>query len=213
MDGTRKENKNMANKNTKKNEVVKNEAKNEVVKNEAKTEVVKIDAKAVETVVKRIATKIGSIEKGYLSIAGDVARLRDMTAWKETGHKNIYELCADKFGMARGTVSNLCSIYDRFGDGNYKLGEEADGKKLTELLKQIYDEKHPELEASFDGESESGDGETSDTKKKKVFSFDYTTLEKTDISDVFADIKDAFAGFLNGDEVPENYTFEIVVKR
>ena len=197
----------MANKNTK---------KNEVVKSEVKTEVAKIDAKDVETVVKRIETKIGSIEKGYLSIAGDVARLRDMTAWKETGHKNLYELCADKFGMARGTVSNLCSIYDRFGDGNYKLGEEADGKKLTELLKQIYDEKHPAIETSSEGESESESGESGtsdDAKKKKVFSFDYTTLEKTDISDVFADIKDAFAGFLNGEEVPENYTFEIVVKR
>ena len=128
------------------------EEKPEVLKGEV------VDAKtlkAVDAAIARISARIDKISQGYLSIVGDVARLRDLEAWKITKHKSLYELCADKFGMARGTVCNLEKIFKRFGDKEtYQLTAEANGKSLREMLAQIKTEEQAAIE-----DKEGGDGE------------------------------------------------------
>lgn len=93
----------------------------------------------IKEVMARIHKEIKKIEGGYLAITGDVAYLYDSQAWHGTGHKNIYDLCADKFGMSRATVHNLITIYRHYGDGNYHLNESIKDKKITSLLKEIKD--------------------------------------------------------------------------
>ena len=95
----------------------------------------------IKEVMSNISKTISKIEGGYLSICGDVAYLYDTQAWHASGHKNIYDLCADKYGMSRGTVQNLRTIYEHYGDGNYKLSGSIGDKKITDLLKEIKDLK------------------------------------------------------------------------
>ena len=166
-------------------------SKNEIKNNEVT--VVTMSEDAATKTINAIVKKVGSIEKGYLSIAGDVAKLRDGKAWMITGTKNLYELCAEKFNMARGTVSNLCHIYDRFGDGNYKLSEEVKDKKLTELLAIIKEEKNPQIaDKGGNGEGE-GDGEGSNapaksSKAKPEFTFDFESIENLSRKDFINDV-------------------------
>lgn len=93
----------------------------------------------IKETMARIHKEIKKIEGGYLAITGDVAYLYDSQAWHGTGHKNIYDLCADKFGMSRATVHNLLTIYRHYGDGNYHLNDTIKDKKITTLLKEIKD--------------------------------------------------------------------------
>lgn len=152
--------------------------------------------KIINDAIERVSKKIENIGKGYLSIVGDVARLYDLKAWKVTGHKNIYELCADKFGMARGTVANLRSVFDRYGDREtYKLTDECDGMSLREMLAQIASENKAALEdknGTSEGEGE-GEGAGAGKKTKKVethvnISFDLASDDWT-TETVLAEIK------------------------
>ena len=116
------------------------------------------DEAEVAEVIDRITEKVDAIGRGYLDIVGDVARLYDLKGWTITGHKNIYELCADKFGMARGTVSNLRKVFERYGDKDtYKLTDEADGLSLRAMLANIASENQAAI-ADKNGAAESEDG-------------------------------------------------------
>ena len=95
-----------------------------------------VDVTAVNRATDRISKKIGAISKGYLQIAGDVALLRDLKGWQITGHRNLYDLCADQFGMARGTVSNLTRIYDAYGS-DYKIPVDIQSRPITALLAEL----------------------------------------------------------------------------
>ena len=96
------------------------------------------DEQAVNDAIERISAKVDTIGRGYLDIVGDVARLRKLEAWKITGHKNLYELCADKFGMAKGTVHNLEQVFKKYGDPEtFKLTDACAGMSLREMLANI----------------------------------------------------------------------------
>lgn len=113
--------------------------------------------KQVTAAIERISAKVEKIGKGYLDIVGDVARLRALKAWKITGHKSMYDLCADKFGMSRATVGNLEAIFAKYGDKEtYKLTDEAEGLSVRQMLANIKSEKTAELEDKG-GESEDGE--------------------------------------------------------
>ncbi len=114
--------------------------------------------KQVTAAIERISAKVEKIGKGYLDIVGDVARLRALKAWKITGHKSMYDLCADKFGMSRATVGNLEAIFARYGNKEtFKLTDEAEGLSVRQMLANIKSEKTAELEDK-NGESAEGDG-------------------------------------------------------
>ena len=173
----------------------------------------------IKQVMSNIQEKISKIESGYLSICGDVAYLYDTQAWKASGHKNIYELCEARFGMSRGTVQNLRSIYENFGDGNYHLSESIQDKKITDLLKEIKKIKKLAAEvaaaegqareqliqgAGSDPESEAPPKE----KRKQLMKIEITT-ETSDWS------KEELAGELvkrMGDlSIGSDFTFQLII--
>ena len=101
-----------------------------------------------ESAIKRIQKGLAGVERGYINIAADVAKLADAAAYTEVGYKNIYEMCDVLFGMSRGTVSNLRSIVKRFFDSNYKMLPEYKDFSVTALLamKDLTDEEIKLLE-------------------------------------------------------------------
>ena len=105
-----------------------------------------------ESAIKRIQKGLAGVERGYINIAADVAKLADAAAYTEVGYKNIYEMCDVLFGMSRGTVSNLRSIVKRFFDSNYKMLPEYKDFSVTALLamKDLTDEEIQLLELTPD---------------------------------------------------------------
>lgn len=101
-----------------------------------------------ESAIKRIQKGLAGVERGYINIAADVAKLADDAAYTELGYKNIYDMCDVLFGMSRGTVSNLRSIVKRFFDSNYKMLPEYKDFSITALLamKDLTDEEIKLLE-------------------------------------------------------------------
>lgn len=102
--------------------------------------------------IKRIQKGLAGVERGYINIAADVAKLADAAAYTEVGYKNIYDMCDVLFGMSRGTVSNLRSIVKRFFDSNYKMLPEYKDFSITALLamKDLTDEEIHLLELTPD---------------------------------------------------------------
>lgn len=105
-----------------------------------------------EGAIKRIQKGLAGVERGYINIAADVAKLADSGAYTEVGYKNIYDMCDVLFGMSRGTVSNLRSIVKRFFDDNYKMLPEYKDFSVTALLamKDLTDEEIQLLELTPD---------------------------------------------------------------
>lgn len=198
-------------------EIKNEEVKNEVVTN-GETTTPATDEKKINAAVARIEKKIGTIEKGYLGIIGDVAYLAENDGAKALGYKNIYELCADKFGMARGTVHNLLSIYKRFGDGNYKLTDEANGLGVRAMLAQIKNEADARkaLEDNggatvTDGDDEDTDSTSKDSKAKvDIIDFDFTNADKWSVDDLLDKIREELeAGGVTDVDANSNIVFKI----
>lgn len=173
----------------------------------------------IKVVMEKITQEIKKIEGGYLSIAGDVAYLYDSQAWKYSGHKNIYDLCYAKYGMSRGTVQNLRTIYENYGDGNYQLSDSIRDKKITDLLKEIKNLKKlgaevaaAELEQkehlSQDGGSDPDGEQPKKEKRKQLMKIEITT-ETPDWS------KEELAGELvkrMGDlAIGSDFTFQLII--
>jgi len=120
------------------------------------------DEAEINAAIDRISSKVVSIGRGYLDIVGDVARLRNLKAWKITGHKSLYDLCADKFGMSRATVGNLEAVFKKYGNPDtYTLKDECANMSLREMLSNIAEEKKA-LKGETAGEpvdGEAGDGD------------------------------------------------------
>ena len=139
------------------------------------------DEKAVFASIEKVTKKIDTIGKGYISIIGDVAKIKALKGWKYTGNKDFYELCADRFGMARGTVSNLMKIFERYGDKEtFKLTDECKDMSVREMLRNIESEKQAAIEdKGGDGDGD-GNGEVKDgkknTKPEVLVSIDFETV-------------------------------------
>lgn len=189
-----------------------NKMANETVET-VKGEIVAISEKEVNATIKRVQTKINSIEKGYLSIIGDVAKLKEADAHKTRNFKNFYIMCQELFGMSRGTVHNLLSIYERFGDGNYQLTDEAKKMSVRQMLEIIANEKNPKIETTAEADSaEETDGEETETSENKNVSREtLATLEITtaNVEEVFEAIKSA----LGAGEADGELTFKITISK
>lgn len=57
-----------------------------------------------------------SVEKTSLDIAFAIFQIQQRGLFKVEGYKNIYDYCASKYGIARGTVNNFTQIVCRFGE-------------------------------------------------------------------------------------------------
>ena len=105
-----------------------------------------------ESAIKRIQKGLVGVERGYINIAADVAKLADASAFVDVGYKNIYDMCNILFGMSRGTVSNLRAIVKRFFDDKYKMLPQYEHYSVTALLamKELTDEEIQLLELTPD---------------------------------------------------------------
>lgn len=156
--------------------------------------------------VQNVAKKSDTINKGYMSIIGDVAYIIECKAWEMTEYRNKYEMFADMFGMSRGTVSNLENIYKRFGE-NYAIKEDAKDLSVKQMLRIISSEKKAlieqkeaeaeteDLDLGVDGEENTEDetatDETATATKDALVSFDFTIAEDWTISDLLAELTEA----------------------
>lgn len=179
-----------------------------------KGEIVEISEKDVNAAIKRVQNKINSIEKGYISIIGDVAKLKAADAHKSRNFKNFYIMCQELFGMSRGTVHNLLSIYERFGDGNYQLTDEAKEMSVRQMLEIIANEKNPKIETTAEADSAEetdGDEATETSENKNVSRETLATLEITtaNVEEVFEAIKSA----LGAGEADGELTFKITISK
>ena len=159
---------------------------------------VEIDEKKVNAAIARLEKKVAGIEKGYLGIIGDVAFLHETKAHKVTGHKDFYALCADRFHMSRGSVSNILNVYERFGDGNYHLADENKDRSLRSMLEEIKNEKTARkgLENNV-GESVVDEDENEDAtngsksrKRETIVDFDFTNADAWSLDDLMDKIRE-----------------------
>ena len=79
------------------------------------------------------------VNKGYLSITPDVARLYDTKAFEVLGYKNFDELCVNEFGMSHGTTVGIRKVFALYGsksskDGSYTIPEKYTEFGYTKLL-------------------------------------------------------------------------------
>lgn len=71
---------------------------------------------AHEAAIKHISTGFKKIEGGYLSIAKDVAVIKQNESYTYNGYNSISAAMRGMFGMSKQTTSNLLAIAYRFGD-------------------------------------------------------------------------------------------------
>ena len=135
------------------------------------------DEKKINAAISRVSKKLDSIQRGYLSIVGDVAYLNEIQAYRLSGYKSIYTFCREKFGISRGMVHNLLSIYDRYGE-NYELTDEAKELSCRQMLAQIKEEKKA-LEAKT-AESASPEDQKKKDKRKHETILDFNFKNATD---------------------------------
>ena len=99
------------------------------------------------TITKENANKLVStvkdglalVNKGYLAITPDVARLYETKAYEVLGYKNFDELCVNEFGMSHGTTVGIRKVFDIYGtksskDGSYSIPEKYTEFGYTKLL-------------------------------------------------------------------------------
>lgn len=198
----------------------KKEEKKEVANTTPETPAV--DEKKLNACVERISKQIDKISDGYIKIIGDVAYIYEHGV-KALGYKNIYDLCKDKFGMARGSVHNLLSIYEHFGDGNYALLEEHKGRSIRSMLDEIKNEKDARAALAENGgadNDEDEDGEDTDKnvaangKRKKelntIVDFDFSNLDAWTIDDLFDKMREELeAAGINEVKANSNIIFKI----
>lgn len=159
---------------------------------------VEVDEKKVNAAIARVEKERKKAEDAFIKIIGDVAYLHDNKAHKLTGHKDFYALCADRFGMARGSVSNMLNIYAYFGDGNYHLAEENKGRTIRSMLEEIKNEKNARkaLENNV-GESVVDEDENEDAtngsksrKRETIVDFDFTNADAWSLDDLMDKIRE-----------------------
>lgn len=105
------------------------------------------------TISKDNATKLVStvrdglalVNKGYLAITPQVARLYDTKAYEVLGYENFDKLCLNEFGMSHGTTVGIRKVFAHFGtksskDGSYSIPEKYLEWGYTKLLLFATDE-------------------------------------------------------------------------
>ena len=86
------------------------------------------------------------VNKGYLAITPDVAKLYDTKAYEVLGYKNFDEMCVNEFGMSHGTTVGIRKVFALYGsksskDGSYTIPEKYTKFGYTKLLLFAQDEK------------------------------------------------------------------------
>ena len=83
--------------------------------------------------VNRVIDGLRVVNKGYLSIAGDVCRLYDTKAFEVLGYENFDAMCRDLFDMSHGTTVGIRKVFSLYGSKSSKTGEYTIPDKYTEF--------------------------------------------------------------------------------
>lgn len=84
--------------------------------------------------VNKIKGVIGKIENGYLSIASDLAKIKEQEGYLYSNYDNIYDFAKAEFNMARGSVSNILAVEKVICDESHKYIACMKSFKLTVIL-------------------------------------------------------------------------------
>ena len=97
-----------------------------------------ISLKGAEDLRDSIKKGLALVNKGYLAITPDVAKLYDCKGFKALGYKNFDEMCALEFGMSHGTTVGIRKVFERFGtvskENRYSIPDKYTEYGYTKLL-------------------------------------------------------------------------------
>lgn len=173
-----------------------------------------ISLAGAQNLVNSVKDGLALINKGYLSIAPDVAKLYDCKGYKALGYKNFDELCKLEFGMSHGTTVGIRKVFDKFGsvskENKYSIPEKYAEYGYTKLL-LMTDKKFDEvginpLEAFTPdmtiGEMQSALKEKLEDKadKQDKTAIDTTAKEVEDAERATKAMQDYYDEVLEGDE-------------
>ena len=106
--------------------------------NLATTKTNEISLAGAQTLVASVKDGLALVNKGYLAIAPDVAKLYDCRGYKALGYRNFDELCALEFGMSHGTTVGIRKVFDKFGsvskENKYTIPDKYAEYGYTKLL-------------------------------------------------------------------------------
>ena len=111
---------------------------NKTMANLATPKTKEISLTGAQTLVASVKDGLALVNKGYLAIAPDVAKLYDCKGYKALGYHNFDELCTLEFGMSHGTAVGIRKVFDKFGsisnDNKYTIPEKYAEYGYTKLL-------------------------------------------------------------------------------
>ena len=97
-----------------------------------------ISLKGAEDLRDSIKKGLALVNKGYLAITPDVAKLYDCKGFKALGYKNFDEMCTLEFGMSHGTTVGIRKVFERFGtvskENKYSIPDKYTEYGYTKLL-------------------------------------------------------------------------------
>lgn len=111
---------------------------NKTMANLATTKTNEISLAGAQTLVASVKDGLALVNKGYLAIAPDVAKLYDCKGYKALGYRNFDELCTLEFGMSHGTTVGIRKVFDKFGsvskENKYTIPDKYAEYGYTKLL-------------------------------------------------------------------------------
>ena len=91
-----------------------------------------------QTLCENIHKNLALVNKGYIAIMPDLAKLRDCKGFKALGYQNIDELATNEFGMSHGTVAGLNKVWKLVGTVNIKNEYHVIDKYKDYSYSQLY---------------------------------------------------------------------------
>lgn len=108
-------------------------------KNEVARRTNEMSAKGASALVSEVSSGLQLVQKGYLSVTPQVAKLYDCKGYKALGYKNFDEMCMLEWGMSHGTSVGIRKVFDLVGtvsaNNEYKIPAKYLEYGYTKLLK------------------------------------------------------------------------------
>ncbi len=108
-------------------------------KNALTTKTNEISLKGAQELVSEVTSGLELVQKGYLSITPQLAKLYDCKGFKALGYKNFDEMCTMLWGMSHGTTVGIRKVFSMVGtvsaNNEYKIPEKYLEYGYTKLLK------------------------------------------------------------------------------
>lgn len=92
-----------------------------------------------KALVSEVTSGLALVQKGYLSVTPQIAKLYDCKGFKALGYKNFDEMCMLEWGMSHGTSVGIRKIFAMVGtvsaNNEYKIPDKYMEYGYTKLLK------------------------------------------------------------------------------